>query len=308
MTGYQQHRVPVRGGELQVGSWTPQDAGEAVVLAVHGITAHHLSWPLVADELTAAGISVLAPDLRGRGRSAELPGPYGMVEHVQDLVAVLNMLAPGTRCVVAGHSMGGFVAVMLAATRPDLVRGLVLVDGGVPLVLPEGWTVPAAVEAGLGPAAARLEMTFADRAEYRRFWQEHPALGPELTPVVQDYVDYDLRPAGQRWQPSCQVAAMATDSAEQFVAGPVDLAWPAVTAPVTFLRAPRGLQNEPGGLYPRRVLDPWLARHPAVRLLEVPDVNHYTITLGPAGARAVAGAITELAALPEAEVPSSEVG
>lgn len=299
MTEYRTHDVAVRGGQLRVGAW--RSAGwsegppERVVLAVHGITASHLSWPLVAARLTEMpGTLVLAPDLRGRGRSAGLPGPWGMTQHAEDLAAVLTELAPGSRCVVAGHSMGGFVGVTLAARRPDLVVALVLVDGGVPLVLPEGWTLEAAAKAGLGPAAERLSMSFPDHEAYRNFWRVHPAFSDGFSDAVRDYVDYDLVPeAGPPWHSSCRPEAMAADHAEQFVDGPADLAWPRVQAAVTFLRAPRGLLDEPGGLYPRSVLNHWLAQYPQVLSRDVDGVNHYTITLGAVGAAAVSDAVAE---------------
>jgi lipase len=292
---YRTHDVPVRGGALRVGAWSDGSAVRRVVLAAHGITASHRAWAPVAEEVARTpGVLFLAPDLRGRGRSADLPGPYGMGQHASDLLAVLDQLAPGAPAVVAGHSMGGFVAVALAAARPDRVDGLVLVDGGIPLTLPPGWTLEAAARAGLGPAAARLSMTFDDREAYRDFWRAHPAFA-DWSAAVQDYVDYDLRPGGPPWRPSCAAAAMLADHAEQYADGPVEAAWPAVSAPVTFLRAPRGLLDEPGGLYPEPAVTDWLAAHPRVARVDVPDVNHYTVTLGRAGAARTAAAV--LAAL-----------
>jgi pimeloyl-ACP methyl ester carboxylesterase len=293
MTGYRIEDVPVRGGELRVGCWQHGEP-ERVVLAVHGITSSHRAWALVAERLTEQpGTLVLAPDLRGRGRSADLPSPYGMAQHVEDLAAVLGNCAAGRPAVLAGHSMGGFVVALLAAERPELATALVLVDGGLPLVLPAGWSMAEAARVGLGPAAARLERTFADRAEYRAFWAEHPAFVEGFSAAVQDYVDYDLRPDGPPWRSSSEPAAMFTDHAEQFVGGPVDLAWPRVSAPVTFLRAPRGLQDEPGGLYPEAALGQWQQAHPGFDWRTVEGVNHYTITLGDTGAAAVAAAIAE---------------
>jgi pimeloyl-ACP methyl ester carboxylesterase len=293
MSGYRTRDVPVRGGMLRVGCWQHGEP-DRVVLAVHGITSSHRAWTLVAERFTEQpGTLLLAPDLRGRGRSADLPGPYGMAQHTEDLIAVLQTCAAGRPVVLAGHSMGGFVAVLLAADRPELVTGLVLVDGGLPLVLPAGWSLAEAARVGLGPAAARLERTFADPAAYRAFWAEHPAFADGFSTVVRDYVDYDLRPDGPPWRSSSVPEAMFTDHAEQFADGPVDLAWPRVTTPVTFLRAPRGLQDEPGGLYPEPALHYWQQQHPGFEWRNVPDVNHYTITLGDAGAAAVSAAISE---------------
>jgi pimeloyl-ACP methyl ester carboxylesterase len=187
--------------------------------------------------------------------------------------------------------MGGFVAVSLAAARPDLVESLVLVDGGVPLRLPPGWSPEDATVAGLGPAVQRLSMTFPDRAGYRAFWREHPAFAGDFSETVADYVDYDLDPAGPPWRSSCLVEAMRTDLGQQFAGGPVESAWHQVRAPAVLLRAPRGLQDEPDGLYQPADLDRWQAEHPAFSWQNVENVNHYTITLGDTGAVRVSATI-----------------
>ena len=79
--------VPVAGGDLFVARW----GSGPPVLAVHGITGSHAAWPWVADRLAGA-VSLIAPDLRGRGASNGLPGPFGMAAHAADLVAVLDHL------------------------------------------------------------------------------------------------------------------------------------------------------------------------------------------------------------------------
>ena len=80
--------VPVVGGDLRVG-FRPGKTGAPVVVLVHGITANHLSWSMVADQL-GEDATLLAPDLRGRAGSASLPGPFGMANHALDLLAVLD--------------------------------------------------------------------------------------------------------------------------------------------------------------------------------------------------------------------------
>ncbi len=110
--------VPVPGGSLHVGvaGAAPGTPGVPVVLAVHGITGSHRTWAPVARHLGEA-VTLLAPDLRGRGQSAGLGGPYGMAAHVDDLVAVLDHVGC-PRAVVAGHSMGGYVVDPLRRQRP----------------------------------------------------------------------------------------------------------------------------------------------------------------------------------------------
>ena len=113
-------RVPVRGGRLRVTCWPGRREESPVALAVHGITANSRAWDVVARQLDGE-VTVLAPDLRGRGLSASLPGPYGMAEHAADLVAVLDHLGVA-RALVLGHSMGAFVACMAAVRYPDRIR------------------------------------------------------------------------------------------------------------------------------------------------------------------------------------------
>jgi pimeloyl-ACP methyl ester carboxylesterase len=162
MSTYDTLDVPVPGGLLRVGRWTASDPGAPVVLAAHGVTANHRCWQALAalDRCT-----VVAPDLRGRGRSGGLEGPAGMHRHADDLLAVLDHLGLPAPLVV-GHSMGGFVAAAFGTRHPDRVSGTVLVDGGLPLPgPPEGTTPEQALNAAIGPAAQRLTMTFGSLEE-----------------------------------------------------------------------------------------------------------------------------------------------
>ncbi|MGW7517319.1 alpha/beta fold hydrolase [Streptomyces sp. NPDC054796] len=85
------------------------------------------TWDLVADRL--AGRDVLTLDFRGWSRSSGLPGPYTLGQLAEDTLAVLAD-AGVTDHVLVGHSMGGKVAQLVAATRPVGLRGIVLVGSG----------------------------------------------------------------------------------------------------------------------------------------------------------------------------------
>ncbi|MDX6308012.1 MAG: hypothetical protein QOI06_1058 [Nocardioidaceae bacterium] len=275
--------VPADGSALYAAQW---GAGTPSVLALHGITSTHMAWPEVANRLP--DVTLLAPDLRGRGRSAHLGGPYGFATHVADLVALLDS-AGCERVVVVGHSMGGFVAVALAATHPDRVSRLVLVDGGLPLGRP-GEEPVGSIDDVLGPAAERLSMTFPSRDAYRDFWRAHPALGPIWGPAVERYVDNDLVGQAPELHPSCSEAAMRTDGAELVDHAAAAAALVRVTAPISFLRAERGLLDaEP--LYPEETAARWLNTGPGVDSSTVPDTNHYSVVLADHGADAVAAAV-----------------
>jgi lipase len=272
--------VAVEGGDMTVGEWG--DPGGAPLLAIHGITASHVAWTAVAEALPERRL--IAPDLRGRGRSNELPGPFGMPRHAADMMRLLDELGLD-RVALVGHSMGAFVAAATAALAPDRVSGVVLVDGGLPFRDPPGGDVEAAVRAALGPALARLSMTFPDRATYREFWKAVPAFGGVIDEGLAAYIDYDL--TGDPLHPATAPEAVAQDSLEFYGEAP-GRTLDAITAPIRMLWAPRGLQDETPGLYTAEELEAWSRRWPAMGVRFVPDVNHYTIVMSPEGAGAVA--------------------
>lgn len=100
------------------------------VLVVHGVTGHGRRWrPLAEDHLP--DLRVVAPDLLGHGHSS-WAAPWTAERQVDGLLAVLDEHADGP-VVVVGHSYGGALALRLAATAPERVRGLVLLDPAVDL-------------------------------------------------------------------------------------------------------------------------------------------------------------------------------
>ncbi|MFT4285895.1 MAG: alpha/beta hydrolase, partial [Protaetiibacter sp.] len=238
------------------------------------------------------GRRLVAPDLRGRGRSAALPPPYGLRRHAEDLEAVLDALEL-ERVVAVGHSLGAFVAVALADRLPARVERLVLVDGGMPLVLPEGRTVEQQLAAVLGPAAARLRASFASREEYHAFWRAHPAVGASWGPDLRDYADYDLVGEPGSYRAATAERAVLDDGAELYGPAWYLAALRGIRAPTTLLRAPRDLLARPGGLYPPGDLDAAPELVPRLELVEVPDVNHYTILFDGPGLDAVTAAIAD---------------
>ena len=271
--------VPVDGGTLAVYRWSGDGP---VVLAAHGITSNHRSWSLVADAL-GTDATLVAPDLRGRGRSNGLPAPYTIAQHADDCAAVLEHLGAGP-AVVAGHSMGGFVATMLATRHPDRVRAAVLVDGGPPLAVPAGVDVDDALAATLGPAMQRLDMTFEDRGAYRAFWQQHPSFNGLWSGEVDAHVQHDLIGDPPEMRSSCVKEAVRVNGRELLADDAVRGAVRDVRCPVVVLWAPRGMIDDPGGLYAEDRLGD--LDHELVA-----DTNHYSILLGEPGAKRVAAAI-----------------
>lgn len=280
--------VAVPGGDLRVGVWDPEggDAGAPTAVLVHGVTASHLAWQFVAEALP--GVRVIAPDLRGRGRSSGVGGSAGMARHADDLAAVFAALdlAP---TVVVGHSMGGFVAVVFADRHPGLVTELLLVDGGLPLAAPEGLSPAELVAAILGPTAARLDMRFADTTAYLDFWRTHPAFAADWTPELEHYLDYDLVPDGPQRRPATSLRMVEEDTADLHGGEALLSALGRIDRhPTRLITVPRGLQNEEPGLYAPEHLERLLAEYPSVVHERWERLNHYTVVMAPAGAQRVA--------------------
>lgn len=272
---------------LAVAELGPADG--APLLAIHGITSSSRAFLALARRLPEARI--LAPDLRGRGRSRDLPASTGIRDHAADLARLLDSRSLGPIPVV-GHSMGAFVAVALAAARPDLVSSLLLVDGGYPLARPAGVPEARLADAVLGPIAQRLSREFPDREAYRDFWRAHPAFGGELTPELLEYADYDLVGDPPHLRTATTLEAIAADSLDLYGSDWHLAALADLRIPAPMLRAPRGLLDEPGGLYPGLPSRPPLA--PTMTVTEAGDVNHYTILMTDPGAGIVAGILRPL--------------
>lgn len=283
----------VDGGRLTVGVWGPEDPEAPTLLAVHGVTAHHRSFGLLAEALP--DWRVIAPDLRGRGGSRELGAPFGMARHADDLAAVLDQLGVEGGAVVAGHSMGAFASLVLADRHPEKVSGLVLIDGGVPLRVPADMPADMVIRAVLGPAAERLKATFPDLDAYRAFWQQHPAFLEGWSELMEDYISYDLVGEAPALHASATVEALTEDTGDlvggQDVLGALDR----LAVDAELLWAPRGLMDEEPGLYTEEHLAEWAEKVPALgerlRTTFVPDANHYDVVMGEAGAAAVAEAV-----------------
>ena len=283
---YETITVPVAGGELVAGVWGPPQA--PVVLALHGITGNHLHMAFLARALD--DFRVVAPDLRGRGGSAGLPGPWGMVAHATDVVAILDHLGLETAPVV-GHSMGGFVAAQMGADFGDRVERIVLIDGGLALQLPVGADVDvdAMIESVIGPAMQRLSMTFESVDAYRDFWKKHPAFATDWSDVVEAAVDYDLVGTPPDMRSGVSLDAVRADGGDALVDDRVKGAIERTACPVDLLWAERGMLDQVPGLYTEEMVA--IFRGPLgdrFRDQRVEGVNHYTIGLSERGAARVA--------------------
>jgi pimeloyl-ACP methyl ester carboxylesterase len=103
--------------------------GEPPVLIVHGMQCHHGHMLALMDHLSGRH-RVVAVDLRGHGASDKPVSDYSNEEFAEDLLFLCRELGL-ERPIGIGHSFGGSLLLWLAANRPDVLSGLVLLDSGV---------------------------------------------------------------------------------------------------------------------------------------------------------------------------------
>lgn len=111
--------------------------GSPPLLLLHSIgTSLHVFDPQVT--VLARHHRVIRMDLRGHGLSGVTTGPYSMTMHAQDAVGLLDALGV-QRAHVVGMSIGGRIAMQMAAIAPDRVASLVLIDTAAEFPPPEAW-------------------------------------------------------------------------------------------------------------------------------------------------------------------------
>ncbi len=277
----------VGGARLGALRW-PGLVGAPTVIAAHGITSNAWAWDPLVHHLAGAA-HVIAVDLRGRGRSMDAPGPFGIRQHADDLAAIVEQVGHGP-LVLIGHSMGAFVVEMTAERHPGLVGDLVLVDGGAPLPKVAPDQVDVALAAALGPAIERIRTVWPDRVSYQTMWASHPAFVGHIGPDLERNLLADLMPVDGGFRTATNEEAIRHDGGELLTDDEVRTLLDRREQPATIIRAEFGAFGAPPGLIPTDVRDRY-AQH---RWIEAHGLNHYTVLLSPAGAALVAGALRDV--------------
>ncbi len=109
-----------------------EEPGRPCILLVHGFPELAYSWRHQLLPLAQAGFHVVAPDLRGYGRSAALPVafeddllPYSVLNRVSDMLGLVRALGHERVACVVGHDWGGPTAQWCARVRPDVFQAVV---------------------------------------------------------------------------------------------------------------------------------------------------------------------------------------
>jgi pimeloyl-ACP methyl ester carboxylesterase len=119
-------QVELRGVDTHVMRWGDEQAPKLFLL--HGWMDVAASFQFLVDALRGE-FHVIAPDLRGFGRTAWQAQGYWFADYVADLDALLARFAPGERVRLCGHSLGANVVMHYAGVRPQRVEALIALDG-----------------------------------------------------------------------------------------------------------------------------------------------------------------------------------
>jgi lipase len=110
---------------LHVHEWGGADA--PALICLHGVSAHGRRFRRLAEERLAKRFRVLAPDLRGHGRSGYEP-PWNIATHLADVLETVDEIGAEQPAPWLGHSFGGRLVLELCAVAPERVARAVLLD------------------------------------------------------------------------------------------------------------------------------------------------------------------------------------
>ncbi|MBN9386655.1 MAG: alpha/beta hydrolase [Chloroflexi bacterium] len=269
-------RSSANGIELAWAEWGDSAASPAkTIVGIHGITANLFSWGALAPDLAAKGYRFIAYDLRGRGDSSKPYTGYNTVIHAEDLLNLLDFFKLPSANLV-GHSLGAVIGLQFAASYPERVRKLVLVDHGM--------DTPADARQTINSSFSRLTRTFSSREEHFNFFKASPVY-PNWTEAVERFVAYDgqVQPDGTVKTKVLPEAA-EEDLTSQYIPEylPSRL-YGNIKTPTLIMRATFGTMNggKNGFILSEENAHLLNQKIAGSKLVEISGVNHYTITLDP---------------------------
>jgi esterase len=237
--------------------------GKPALLFLHGLTGNVHCFDHVAPEFVDTHHAI-ALDFRGHGDSEwHRDGDYAFQRQLNDTIAFLERLGVAKVSLI-GSSLGGAVAMVLGAIKPDLIERVVLNDIGAEINLPEPKEAAEALNL--------LEQNFSSVTEALEYYRRcYPPAGILADTIATELVRNSLRVGdggALRWKADPRVQAVAPTSS---TSGPSPGMWPlfdAVKAPVLVIR---GAESE---TLLASTVAKMVSRRAGVSAVEVPGVGH----------------------------------
>lgn len=256
-------------------NWGPDQSktasGKLPVIMLHGWLDNSQTFCRIAPEL-AETFSLHAVDFAGHGHSGHRPPGQGyqLTDYVADLAELVELYFSGAdqagQVDIVGHSLGGIVGTLYAATFPERVRKLVMIDSIGAMSRPASETVPQLRKAikkriaGSGRPAVYPDVASAAKVR-------EGGLSPLSHEAALALMPRNLKPQGEgySWRTDARLRHPSTlmMTEEQVLAS-----LKAVEARTLFLRAREGLLARREGIGAR------LAAIPQLQVLDMPGGHH----------------------------------
>jgi pimeloyl-ACP methyl ester carboxylesterase len=158
-----------------VKTWYDEEGEGDPLVLLHGGLVSNETWGMQMPDFSAR-FRVLAPERRGHGHTPDVEGPLNYEDMAADTIGFIEKIVGGPAHVV-GWSDGGIVGLLIAISRPDLVRKLVTIGANY-----DTKGVPAEMQEGLGAMSPDSD----DMAMPRAMHQAVSPDGPESWKVLFD--------------------------------------------------------------------------------------------------------------------------
>lgn len=174
-------RIQIKDKTININK-TGDGSNDTLLIFIHGLTGNYLQMHHF-QEYFKESFSTLSYDLSGRGDSTVQSDPANIHQHTEDLLQLIDTL-DYKEFILAGYSMGGYIALDTAA-QSDKIRKVVLLDGGG---IANEDTSNLVI-----PSLGRLEKTFASSRDYLEMMkQSYRALGVEWSAVMDQVIDHEI--------------------------------------------------------------------------------------------------------------------
>ena len=261
---YTEHRIAIDGLHLRLQDYGA--TGKPAILCLHGGAANAHWYDFVAHGFTA-DFHLRAVDLRGHGDSdwdPAIPPDYRYARHAADVNALAERLDL-REFILIGHSMGGMISSIYAATYPGRMRALIVVDTTIPMT-PERIAAYSTVGNREGREYASEEAFIAN-------YRVRPG-GSAAAPAILRHV---ARSSGRRFEDGLwrhKVDRKVYADRELVDSFPL---WDGIKVPTLLMKGARSNRMSPD------IIAEVKSRAPQVKLAEVPDADHHVMLDNPAG-------------------------
>jgi pimeloyl-ACP methyl ester carboxylesterase len=266
---YTDRYVEVAGLKLHVLDYGA--AGKPQMLCIHGSAAHAHWYDFVAPGLTN-DYHVLAPDLRGHGDSEWDRSPQPAYNYdryaadIHELTEKLNL----RDFVLVGHSMGGLVSIVYAATYPGRAKAFIMIDSSVNL--------PPDRVAAMNTIGSREGSSYADKDEFVAKFKVRPA-GSSASP---DIVRHLAQHSGRQFEDGRWRSKVDRNVYAKRIGRDLMPYWANIKIPALLMKGDRSNRVSP------EVIAGVKALAPQVEVAQVAGCDHHVTLDNPLGFVAVA--------------------